>query len=84
MHKIQTTLKPRSETLAAYGTSAVCPIIKIQCLDYYELLNLVNIIQEQALTFNMAALAHFDGCEVAAPADMHVHLRDGAMMEFVV
>jgi dihydroorotase len=34
-------------------------------------------------TDNMA-LEHFDGLELPAAADMHVHLRDGAMTELVV
>lgn len=29
------------------------------------------------------ALQKFDGIELAAPADFHVHLRDGPMMELV-
>ena len=29
------------------------------------------------------ALERFDGLEIRAAADMHVHLRDGAMMELV-
>lgn len=29
------------------------------------------------------ALAHFDGLELPAAADMHVHLRDGEMTELV-
>lgn len=29
------------------------------------------------------ALEKFDGLELPAAADMHVHLRDGAMMELV-
>jgi dihydroorotase len=29
------------------------------------------------------ALAKFDGLELPAAADMHVHLRDGSMMELV-
>ena len=29
------------------------------------------------------ALQKFDGLELPAAADMHVHLRDGAMMELV-
>ena len=30
------------------------------------------------------ALSKLDGCELPAAADMHVHLRDGAMTELVV
>lgn len=30
------------------------------------------------------ALEHLDGLELPAAADMHVHLRDGAMTELVV
>lgn len=30
------------------------------------------------------ALEHLDGLQLPAAADMHVHLRDGAMMELVV
>jgi dihydroorotase len=30
------------------------------------------------------ALEKLDGCELPAAADMHVHLRDGAMTELVV
>jgi dihydroorotase len=29
------------------------------------------------------SLQHFDGLEIPAPGDFHVHLRDGAMMELV-
>lgn len=29
------------------------------------------------------ALSKLDGCELPAAADMHVHLRDGAMTELV-
>lgn len=29
------------------------------------------------------SLQHFDGLEIPAPADFHVHLRDGPMMELV-
>lgn len=37
----------------------------------------------EQLTRRMA-LEHLDGLELPAAADMHVHLRDGAMMELVV
>ena len=30
------------------------------------------------------ALSKLDGCELPAAADMHVHLRDGAMTELIV
>jgi len=33
---------------------------------------------------NNMALEKLDGCELPAAADMHVHLRDGAMTELVV
>ena len=33
---------------------------------------------------NRMALEKLDGCELPAAADMHVHLRDGAMTELVV
>jgi len=29
------------------------------------------------------ALKHLDGIELPAPADFHVHLRDGPMMELI-
>jgi len=32
---------------------------------------------------NKMALEKLDGCELPAAADMHVHLRDGAMTELV-
>lgn len=33
---------------------------------------------------DIMALSKLDGCELPAAADMHVHLRDGAMTELVV
>lgn len=33
---------------------------------------------------NKMALEHLDGVELPAAADMHVHLREGAMTELVV
>lgn len=35
-------------------------------------------------TLSTMALQHLDGVELPAAADMHVHLRDGAMSEMVV
>ncbi|ESZ95740.1 dihydroorotase [Sclerotinia borealis F-4128] len=36
------------------------------------------------MNMNMSPLSKFDGLEIPAAADMHVHLRDGKMMEMVV
>jgi ketosteroid isomerase-like protein len=48
-------------------------------------LTVVNVTMPIDITqTRKMALSKLDGCELPAAADMHVHLRDGAMTELVV
>lgn len=48
-----------------------------------QLTNFLTVLKTSPIWSYTMALQKFDGLELPAPADFHVHLRDGPMMELV-